>query len=175
LLYRGLEETLLGGAQICHFVLVVQRHEPDLAVRNEIVVDDPQAATFPFASPAIRPAELSESASSSDDVTCLGVASQVKLELPVAVVAQVLREKLREQQASMNSTKANPTQLAYTRQALRDCLLCRAAGDGSPARGSYPNQHNSAAIRGNPLEKALQSYPSLMRVGRPMHPDRELT
>jgi hypothetical protein len=86
LLYRGPEKTLLAGAQVHHFILVVKRHEPDLAVRDEMVVDDPQTAPFPLASPAIPPTQLSEPASSGDRVSCLGIVNQVKLDIPAYLI-----------------------------------------------------------------------------------------
>ena len=57
-----------------------------------------QRSVFSFASPAILPAELSEPASS---------------DFPVVTVVQILGQELRDNGASTNSTKPNPTQLAY--------------------------------------------------------------
>jgi hypothetical protein len=45
------QNLLLFGRKIGSFVFLVERHEPDLLVGLELVVDDPEAASSSFAAP----------------------------------------------------------------------------------------------------------------------------
>jgi hypothetical protein len=94
---RSLERPLFITAQIRGLVLVVHCHEPDLAVRDKVVEDHPQAAALSLASSPVRPTHLSETARSGDHIARIRIAREEKLKLMVVVVAEVVREELREE------------------------------------------------------------------------------
>src|SRR5258708_8469262 len=91
-----LENALLGGAQVGHRILVINGHQPNLPIRKKIVVNQAESAALSFASPCIRPPELSEAAGARDHVARFRIAAQMLLKLAIFVVRQEVRADLRQ-------------------------------------------------------------------------------
>jgi hypothetical protein len=82
-------------------------------VRRQVVVDDPEAAAFPFAAASIRPPEFAEPAAPRDDIAGLWIARKVKLQFAVVIGAQIGRKDLREERRLDELDEDKYTLLAY--------------------------------------------------------------
>src|SRR5579863_7716563 len=91
-----LERTPLLGAQVCGFLLVVKRQQPDLSISEQEVIDHPQAASLPLAPPPVRPAQLAAAARPGYQVASCGVEGEEELKSSVIVLRQVAAEELGE-------------------------------------------------------------------------------
>src|SRR6266849_3312527 len=63
---------------------------------GKVVVDHPQTASPPFATPNVGPASLPESSCPGNQVSCLWLACQLLLKCPVSFIVQVLGQIARE-------------------------------------------------------------------------------
>lgn len=110
---RRLEGALLVWRQVCYFVLPVERHEPDLAIRSKVEIDHSQAATFALAPSRIRPPNLSKPTSSRNWVARLRITHKKLLKGGVVLVAQIISEQLRKGRRLNELHPPDHTQLAY--------------------------------------------------------------
>jgi hypothetical protein len=87
-----LQSPFLIGAQIGHFVLVVERHQPDLSICRKVVVDHPEATTLALASAPIGPSQLAKATGARHDIARLRIPSQEHLQRSIFIVLQVGRD-----------------------------------------------------------------------------------
>ena len=84
------QHPLFLWRDVCSLILVVERHQPYLLVRDKEVVDDPQPASSPFTTLGIRPTGLSEASRPGHQIASFWINRKENLQPPVLIIGQIL-------------------------------------------------------------------------------------